>query len=204
MDARIEVALLLILFTWPAVVKIGTYRVRYGKMPIGISERSSGTERFLAGSLIPMVSAHYALGVAYLWKPDVLDALRPFEALENGAAQTLGLVVGLVSLGLTGWAQATMGEAWKIGIDRKGVAELVKHGPFRWIRNPIYTGMMGASLGFFLLVPCDPSLVLVVLTVYALQLQARLEEDFLRDEHGDAYAAWVAITGRFLPRLGAG
>ena len=46
--------------------------------------------------------------------------------------------------------------------------------------------------------------MLVVLTVYGLQLQARLEEDFLRDEHGDAYAAWVAVTGRFMPKLGRG
>lgn len=204
MDARIEVALLLILFTLPAVVKIGTYRVSYGKMPIGISERSSGTERFLAGSLIALVGGHYAFGALYLWEPDLVDVAHPFESLASGAVQTLGLVVGLISLGLTAWAQATMGEAWKIGIDRDGVAELVKHGPFRWIRNPIYTGMMGTSVGLFLLVPCDPSLVLVVLTVYGLQLQARLEEDFLRDEHGDAYGAWVAITGRFLPRLGSG
>lgn len=204
MDVRIEVALLLILFTLPAVVKIGAYRVSYGKMPIGISERSSGTERFLAGSLIALVAGHYAFGGLYLLAPDLLDAARPVEALGSGAVQTAGLVIGLVALGLTGWAQATMGEAWKIGIDRDGVAELVKHGPFRWIRNPIYTGMMGASLGLFLLVPCDPSLVLVVLTVYGLQLQARLEEDFLRDEHGDAYAAWVAVTGRFMPKLGRG
>ena len=201
MDVRIEVALLLILFLFPAAVKIATYRVRFGKMPIGISDRSSGTERFLAGSLIPLVGGHYVVGVLYLWDPEVLDAMRPFPSLSSPGLQTFGFLVGLAALGLTGWAQGTMGEAWKIGIDRAGVAELVKHGPFRWIRNPIYTGMMGASAGLFLLLPCDPSLILVILTVYGLQIQARLEEDFLGEEHGDAYQAWTAITGRFLPRL---
>jgi len=147
------------------------------------------------------VVGHYGFGLLYLWRPSVVDALRPFDSLTGTAVQTLGLIVGLGSLGLTGWAQASMGEAWKIGIDRGGVAELVLHGPFRWIRNPIYTGMMGASCGLFLLVPCDASAALVLLTVYGLQLQARLEEDFLLEEHAQSYPAWMAVTGRFLPRI---
>ena len=72
-------------------------------MPIGISDRSSGTERFLAGSLIPLVGGHYVVGVLYLWDPEILDAMRPFSGLATATVQTFGFLIALASLGLTGW-----------------------------------------------------------------------------------------------------
>ena len=79
--------------------------------------------------------------------------------------------------------------------------ELVTDGPYRWIRNPLYTagttlftglGLISASA--FLLVGGLASLVLV-----AIRLPS--EEAELEKRFGQAYRDYVRRTGRFLPRL---
>ncbi len=79
--------------------------------------------------------------------------------------------------------------------------ELVTDGPYRWIRNPLYTagatlftglGLISASA--FLLVGGLVSLVLV-----AIRLPT--EEAELEKRFGQAYRDYVRRTGRFLPRL---
>ena len=79
--------------------------------------------------------------------------------------------------------------------------ELVTSGPYRWIRNPLYTArtMLFTGLGLisasaFLLVGGLVSLVLV-----AIRLPS--EEAELEKRFGQAYRDYVRRTGRFLPRL---
>ena len=82
--------------------------------------------------------------------------------------------------------------------------ELVTDGPYRWIRNPLYTagallftglGLISASA--FLLVGALVALVLV-----AIRLPS--EEAELEKRFGQAYRDYVRRTGRFLPRLRRG
>ena len=82
--------------------------------------------------------------------------------------------------------------------------ELVTDGPFRWIRNPLYTAgaLLFTGLGLisasgFLLVGAPVALVLV--TIRLPSEEAELEKRF-----GDAYRDYVRRTGRFLPRLRRG
>ena len=79
--------------------------------------------------------------------------------------------------------------------------ELVTDGPYRWIRNPLYTagatlftGLGLTSASAFLLVGGLVSLVLV-----AIRLPT--EEAELEKRFGQAYRDYVRRTGRFLPRL---
>src|SRR5262249_43754357 len=65
-------------------------------------------------------------------------------ALQNdGARRSLpGLALMLAGLGLALAAQWNMGAAWRIGVDPAERTELVRHGIYRGIRNPIYAGMV--------------------------------------------------------------
>ena len=48
-----------------------------------------------------------------------------------------------------------------------------------------------------------PMLAIAVVHVVLMHFKARNEERHLLKMHGDAYAAYLRRTGRFVPRLGA-
>ena len=70
-------------------------------------------------------------------------------------------------------------------------------------RNPIYTFMVIAWLGFALLVPTWLSLASIPVGVVAFEVQVRLvEEPHLLRAHREAYREWASRVGRFVPGLG--
>lgn len=48
------------------------------------------------------------------------------------------------------FAQLAMGDSWRIGVDEQENTTLVRTGPFKWVRHPIYTAMMAFGLGLLL------------------------------------------------------
>ena len=76
-------------------------------------------------------------------------------------------------------------------------------GPFRFVRNPIYTFMTIGLAGLALLTPNAIAAATLVLLVIALELQVRLvEEPYLLRAHGTPYRTYAARVGRFLPGIG--
>jgi protein-S-isoprenylcysteine O-methyltransferase len=83
-------------------------------------------------------------------------------------------------------------------------ATFVEHGPYRFVRNPTYTGVLiaGISLGVALgswLVPVLSSAVFAIMA-----LRTRIEEKYLVERFGDQYRQYMVRVGRFLPRLSSG
>jgi protein-S-isoprenylcysteine O-methyltransferase Ste14 len=115
------------------------------------------------------------------------------------AVPGLALVIGGVAVMV--WSQLAMGESWRVGTDRDESIELVTGGPYRWVRNPIYTSMIGVAAGICVLVPAVGTVVGVAAIIALAEVQVRIvEEPLLLERHGSAYAGWVGATGRFLPR----
>jgi protein-S-isoprenylcysteine O-methyltransferase Ste14 len=78
---------------------------------------------------------------------------------------------------------------------------LVSNGVYRFIRHPIYTGLLMIFFGGFLLQPRRPVVVAVLLGFIYVYVQARLEEvDLLR--RMPAYREYMERVPRFFPRLG--
>lgn len=104
---------------------------------------------------------------------------------------------------LTVRAQLEMGDRWRIGVDPSEETSLVTHGLFRFVRNPIFSGMMLVFVGVALLVPGPLSWVGAALVVFGLQVHVRgVEEPYLARVHGARYAHYAAGTGRFIPGVG--
>ena len=123
---------------------------------------------------------------------------------EWRVAAGAGVVAMLVGLILTLVAQQAMGASWRIGVDPGERTELVEHGLFARVRNPIFTGMMLFAAGSALAVPTAITVTGLVVAVVGIVAQVRLvEEPHLHASHGAAYAAYMRRTGRFLPRPGA-
>lgn len=125
------------------------------------------------------------------------------EALDTTAVAVVGFAIAVAGIVLTVWAQLSMGDSWRIGVDPAERTELVTRGAFGIVRNPIFTAMMLASFGLALLVPNVWSIAAVVVLVIGLEVQVRrVEEPYLRSVHGPLYEQYSRATGRFLPGLG--
>lgn len=133
----------------------------------------------------------------------LLDVVEPIAALDTTAIHLAGLILALGGIGTTFYAQVAMGASWRIGVDPEEKTALVTTGPFALVRNPIFAAMLPTALGLALLVPSWVALLGLAGLVVALELQVRVvEEPYLLQVHGGAYAAYAAQVGRFLPGAG--
>ncbi len=142
------------------------------------------------------------LGVAFAAGP-VLDGVAGASQWFGGRSVAIvGISAASLGLALSVWSQFAMGSSWRIGVDPAERTALVTGGPFRYVRNPIYTGTVLFMIGLFLLVPNAASLIALVVVAVMLDLQVRrIEEPFLAESHGYEYRRYIAEAGRFIPRV---
>ena len=149
----------------------------------------------------------FVAAIVLLVAAPVVDAagMSRFAVLDVTWAAVAGFLLILAGLVLTVTAQLSMGDSWRIGVDDSQRTELVTAGVFSRVRNPIFTGMLLAVLGFLLLIPNPVSLAAVVILTASLEIQVRrVEEPYLARTHGEVYEQYRARTGRFLPSLRTG
>jgi protein-S-isoprenylcysteine O-methyltransferase Ste14 len=128
--------------------------------------------------------------------PQALGAWTPPPAVAFAGCALVGTATAFMVV-----AQRQMGASWRIGIDPTPT-ELVTSGLFTHVRNPIFAGMIGATLGMTLLLPCGWTVMTAAMTVLVIGIQTRLEEQHLTALHGDAYRAYATRVGRFFPGVG--
>ncbi len=136
--------------------------------------------------------------IAFSFFPSIYQYATPIVWLENPIVKIVGLVLMLFALIWTATSQMQMGQSWRIGIDTENKTELVEKGLFTISRNPIFFGMRMALLGFFLTLPNAFTLLAVVLADVLMQIQVRLEEEFLRSSHGESYENYCRKVRRWI------
>ena len=139
-----------------------------------------------------------AVAIVYSFFPRAYPYLMPVSWLEKPWMRSTGVVLLIASLIWTILAQVRMGESWRIGIDNEHKTKLVQTGLFRISRNPIFLGIMVTLLGLFLVIPNAITLLILVLGVVLINIQVRLEEDYLRRTHGDEYVDFTKRVGRWI------
>jgi protein-S-isoprenylcysteine O-methyltransferase Ste14 len=135
---------------------------------------------------------------AWLWEPAWFGwALLPTPA----AARWIGVAGFACAAAWLMWMFHTLGRNLTDTVVTRKDASFVDHGPYRFVRNPMYTGvlMAGVSLGLALgtwLVPLGAGLVFTILA-----LRTRTEEKYLIARFGKRYLDYMQRVGRFLPKL---
>lgn len=112
----------------------------------------------------------------------------------------LALHAGCAMLGV--WARRHLGRNWSGAITQKVDHELVRSGPYRFVRHPIYTAMLGMYLGTAMVSGELHALLAVAIVAAAYWRKIRLEESNLREVFGAAYdeyrrKSWALIPGVF-------
>ena len=80
-------------------------------------------------------------------------------------------------------------------------ATFVDSGPYRFVRNPMYTGVLvlGLTLGLVLGTWLTALLAVLIFTLHAIR--TRTEERYLIERFGDTYRQYMTRVGRFFPKL---
>lgn len=122
----------------------------------------------------------------------------PIQFLESESIVITGLFLIHISLIWIMIAQFQMQSSWRIGIDETHKTELRTTGFFGISRNPIFLGMLISLLGLFLILPNTLTFFTLLATYFIIQIQVRLEEAFLAQQHPDTYPSYKQRVKRFL------
>lgn len=111
------------------------------------------------------------------WCPRVLtERFLP----PNDISPIAGVLLAGAGLGFSVWARRHLGRNWSANVTLKEGHVLIRSGPYRYVRHPIYTGVLLAFLGTALTMGEWRGLAAFVLACVAFVLKSRWEESRLR------------------------
>jgi protein-S-isoprenylcysteine O-methyltransferase Ste14 len=119
----------------------------------------------------------------------------------NDATEWTGTALTLAGIALAIWARWHIAGNWSGTVTLKEGHELIRTGPYRRIRHPIYTGILLAALGSAIEIGRIAGLIALALGWGSFWFKARREESFLREEFGAQFEEHCKQTGMFLPKL---
>jgi protein-S-isoprenylcysteine O-methyltransferase Ste14 len=113
----------------------------------------------------------------------------------------IGVALTVAGIAFAIWARWHLGENWSATVTLKEGHELISSGPYRYIRHPIYTGMLLAFVGTALALGEYRALVSIGIVLVAFYAKAKKEERFLTQEFGEKFREHSRRTGMFLPKF---
>ncbi len=170
--------------------------------PSATGTTPAGVPRSLEVVWLGSLAILFGYPLVALIAPDVLLSF-PWAVGFPGeiTIELLGLAVILVGGALVGWAFRSLGRFATVEIRLSADHEVVRSGPYGWIRHPMYTANIALGLGITLTFLALPLLLPLALVVWLADRRARSEERLFlaSDRLGADYRRYVGATGRFLP-----
>ena len=147
--------------------------------------------------ILPMMAAFYVL-----YNPRTpLDWLGTYFVPHTPEVQWAGVAGMVFGLGMACWARVHLGTNWSGVVTLKEGHELIRTGPYRNIRHPIYTGILIGFLGFAIVGGQVRGLIAVAVVWFSFFIKAKREEKFLAQEFGPKFDEHTRHTGMFLPKF---
>lgn len=141
-------------------------------------------------------------GFTLIYKHKFVWGWLASRVVSNGpAVAAIGLSLTAEGLIFAMWARIVLGGNWSGTVTIKSGHSLIRRGPYKWIRHPIYTGLLVSVVGTVLLQGEVRSFLGFAVILFALYRKAKREEKFLSEEFGDSFAEHARHTGMFLPRF---
>lgn len=184
---------LVALFVMPSYL---TYK-RTGIIPFKFSKEDNAIN--FVGNAYKVIS-----GIAFItitinaFIPSLMPFLTSIESLKSEYLVWIGYGLLHLSFITIFIAQRNMANEWRIGIDNENKVNLITNGLFRFSRNPIFLGIIIVFIGLFLIIPNVVTTVILVSGIIVIQVQVRLEEEFLFASLGDEYKEYMSKVKRWL------
>ncbi len=180
----------LIHLLWYAIIVIWLGAAFFSKRTI--RRQSSGPRWLQAGvngaGLAFLFSWHLRFGILGV-------RLVPASSIANAIG--LGVAVGGCLLAL--YARFILGRNWSGDVTLKQDHALVLTGPYRWMRHPIYSGLLLLVLGTAIVFGIIASFVGLCLIFIGLWAKLRTEESFMLQQFGEQYRDYKQRVKALIP-----
>jgi protein-S-isoprenylcysteine O-methyltransferase Ste14 len=128
----------------------------------------------------------------------------PFDRLlipYTKSSALAGVFLCISGLGFAIWARVMLGRNWSGVITLKEGHELVERGPYRFVRHPIYTGMLAMFAGTAIAIGYLGGLLGLLLLFASFWMKLKREEDLMLKQFPEKYAAYQRRVKRIIPFL---
>jgi protein-S-isoprenylcysteine O-methyltransferase Ste14 len=185
----------LIAFSLSFLTVGGYYRIQSQRSGERLDRTKEGWPILIGVRLLGLVTLGST--AVWLWRPGLFEWAT--WSIPAGV-RWIGVVGFACAISWLIWMFHTLGRNLTDTVVTRRDAHFVYHGPYRFVRNPMYTGilMVGMSLGIALgtwLVPVSAGLMFTLLA-----LRTRTEERYLLERFGDQYRDYMKRVGRFFPK----
>jgi protein-S-isoprenylcysteine O-methyltransferase Ste14 len=170
-------------------------QTRINPIIFGKIDNASDYIGFITNVLIVLL---FAAVLTFSFSEKIHSYLVPISYLQTKPLTIIGLALIHIALVWISIAQYQMSNSWRIGIDEENKTKLVTDGVFSISRNLIFLGMIISVLGLFFIVPNALTFFLTITTYIVIQIQIRLEEEFLQKQHTHDYVNYKLKTKRLL------
>ncbi|WP_067564528.1 methyltransferase family protein [Nocardia acidivorans] len=170
---------------------------------VWFAARRAGSVRdklwYFARTLLPELRMLLGLAVLIAVVDLLPTAIREAMTWSNPALAEAGSVLVIVSAALMVWARLALGTMWAGRPMIQREHELRTGGPYRVVRHPIYTGILGAVTGLTLLAGFGASVVTFAFVLGWLLWRVREEDRILVATFGDRYRSYQQEVGALIP-----
>lgn len=118
--------------------------------------------------------------------------------INNPWLEIIGLAVFLLGLALAIWARVYLGRNWGTPMSQKVDPELVTTGPYRYVRHPIYSGIILGMVGTTVAISLYWLVAVVLLGAYFVY-SATVEERNMEALFPETYSAYKGSTKMLIP-----
>jgi protein-S-isoprenylcysteine O-methyltransferase Ste14 len=144
-------------------------------------------------------TAPLLLGALLLASPHWTGPLDVRFVPLSAALFWIAIALVATGLGFTVAARIWLGRNWSADVTLKQDHELIRAGPYRYVRHPIYSGLLLAFVGTALAIGEWRALVALVLVAASFIRKIAIEEQFLAGEFGEAHARYAAAVPALIP-----
>jgi protein-S-isoprenylcysteine O-methyltransferase Ste14 len=119
-------------------------------------------------------------------------------AVHSPVLGAIGAVVFGSGIALAIWSRVQLGRNWGMPMTQKAEPELVTSGPYRFVRHPIYSGLLAGLLGTALVTNLIGLIIVAILGAYFYYC-ASVEEKNLTATFPTTYPAYRTSTKMLIP-----
>ena len=151
----------------------------------------------------PSSALLHRLPVGFGWWLLIFRRLPPpFDASltpRTDLTQLIGVMLGVAGLLITFWARRTLAGNWSSDVTFKQDHEMMKTGPYRYVRHPIYTGLLLMCLGTALDLGYVRGWLGLLLVFLGFWIKLKQEEALLLRHFPEAYPAYRKAVKALIP-----
>ena len=158
-------------------------------------------DKFAALGIFLQMCAYFLVFFQPPWQP-----FLPRVAALSGTAGIVFCVFTIAIAAASGWliesAVRTLGKQWALRARLVEGHKLITVGPYAYIRNPIYTGMLGMLIAMGLAMEhWFATVIAIVVFAVGMIIRVRSEEKLLRAEFGEEFEEYARRVPAVLPGI---